>query len=150
MRPYRIIVAGGRHYDSRETVWRFLSHYTLGIPRHDIEIVSGLAQGPDTFGKEWAEQVVGCPVAEFPADWVNIEAPGAVVRKRRDGKLYNVIAGHWRNQQMADYATHLVAFWDGESTGTKDMIDRAEKAGLVVRIVNYKTMKADKTIFKGE
>ena len=47
------------------------------------------------------------------------------------------IAGYLRNKQMAEYADALIAFWDGESKGTKHMIDLAKKNGLKVRIVNY-------------
>ena len=35
---------------------------------------------------------------------------------------------------MADYADALIAFWDGRSSGTRDMIRRAEEKGLRVEI----------------
>lgn len=54
----------------------------------------------------------GLPYKEFPADW---EAHG----KR---------AGFIRNQQIVNYADRVVAFWDGESKGTKSTIDMALKA----------------------
>jgi hypothetical protein len=38
---------------------------------------------------------------------------------------------------MAKAATHLVAFWDGESRGTKHMIDIAKSLDLTVRVFNY-------------
>ena len=44
---------------------------------------------------------------------------------------------------MADFAADerhcgvLVAFWDGESRGTKNMIDTATQAGLEVHIIKY-------------
>lgn len=31
----------------------------------------------------------------------------------------------------------LIAFWDGESRGTKNMIDLAKRYGLKVHVVNY-------------
>lgn len=36
---------------------------------------------------------------------------------------------------MAGYGTHLLAFWDGKSRGTKNMIGEAEKRDLPVRVV---------------
>ena len=72
---------------------------------HVTEIVSGLAKGPDSFGKQWGE-ANGIPVKEFPADWNKL------------GKK----AGFARNFEMARYADELVAFWDGKSRGTKHMI----------------------------
>ena len=32
----------------------------------------------------------------------------------------------------------LIAFWDGESKGTKHMINLAEKYGLEVHVIKYK------------
>ena len=38
---------------------------------------------------------------------------------------------------MAEYADALVAFWDGESKGTKHMIETAKEKGLDIRIKRY-------------
>ena len=42
---------------------------------------------------------------------------------------------------MLEYALEkdpvVIAFWDGESRGTKNMISQAEKAGAAVHIVRY-------------
>jgi hypothetical protein len=37
---------------------------------------------------------------------------------------------------MADYASHLISFWDGQSKGTKSMINLAKKKGLQVEIIS--------------
>ena len=39
---------------------------------------------------------------------------------------------------MAEYGDMLIAFWDGESKGTKDSITKAEKLGKNIIIVNTK------------
>jgi hypothetical protein len=57
----------------------------------------------------------------FPANW------------DRHGKA----AGGIRNTAMANYGTHLIAFWDGESPGTRDMIAKAKRAGLKVLVIRY-------------
>lgn len=49
------------------------------------------------------------------------------------------------NKKMAEYASlngngELIAFWDGVSRGTRDMIDVAGKYGLIVRIIEYGMM----------
>ena len=36
---------------------------------------------------------------------------------------------------MAEYADRLIAFWDGRSSGTKDMIKIARLLGLYVEVV---------------
>ena len=43
-----------------------------------------------------------------------------------------------RNRAMADTATHLIAFYDGKSRGTKDMIEVAKKKGLEVTVIDVK------------
>ncbi len=67
-----------------------------------------------------------------PAPWDVLEVPVAQVRVRRDGTRYNAAAGMARNAWMAAYGTHLVAFWDGKSPGTRGMIRLAEACGLPV------------------
>ena len=42
-----------------------------------------------------------------------------------------IISGH------ASGADALIAFWDGKSRGTKNMIDTATKQGLKVAVVRY-------------
>lgn len=38
---------------------------------------------------------------------------------------------------MAEYADALLAYWDGKSRGTKNMIDEAQRRGLKVGIKQY-------------
>lgn len=145
-KPIRVIIAGGR--DIEDIFWvkraiagcKFLKDieddvnpwkYVIG------EVVSGKAPGVDTAGEAWAKEN-GIHVEPFPADWDNIDVPNAVVRTRRDGTKYNAIAGHIRNEQMAEYADALIAIWDGKSTGTKNMIDTARAKGLIVHVSKVK------------
>lgn len=81
------------------------------------EVVCGGARGVDRLGYEWAARN-GIRVKSIIPDW--------------DGRGRG--AGLARNQDMADYADALIAIWDGESRGTKDMIDRANKKGLKIYI----------------
>ena len=41
---------------------------------------------------------------------------------------------------MAEVSDALIAFWDGQSRGTKSMIDLAKRKGLQVAIVRYDLM----------
>ncbi|MFD1444284.1 hypothetical protein [Thermoactinomyces vulgaris] len=56
----------------------------------------------------------GHKIARYPAEW----------------KKYGKKAGPLRNAKMAENADALVAFWDGKSRGTKDMIETAKRRGL--------------------
>ncbi len=76
---------------------------TDAIP--ELEIVSGGAAGVDTFGEQWAYEA-NVDVKRFPAQW----------------HKYGRSAGHRRNADMARYADRLIAFWDGQSKGTENMI----------------------------
>ena len=122
-KKHRIIVEGSREfwdYDLlRDEMRRYIKEN--GMKEEDIEIVSGTARGADRLGEMFAEES-GLEVVLFPADW------------KKNGNS----AGHIRNNEMKKYATDCVAFWDGESKGTKGMIDSATKAGLGVKVVNYK------------
>lgn len=115
----RLIVAGGREITDRGFVFGELDRLTGNLLKENVVTeVCGEARGVDVIGREWAE-LKGLVVDSFPANW---DAHGKA-------------AGMMRNKLMANHGTHLVAFWDGESRGTKQMIDVARSFGLVVRVV---------------
>lgn len=120
----RIIVAGGVHFNDYKALENTLDEYFKCVSKDEIEIISGHARGADSLGERYAqEHDIKCTV--FPADW----------------KKYGRAAGPIRNKEMLEYAMEqqagLVAFWNGESKGTKNMISIAEKAGIEVKIVHY-------------
>lgn len=114
----RVIVAGGRDFSNYELLESSLDTILAG--KSDVTIVSGKAKGADTLGEKYAQEH-GLPVDEYPADW----------------KTHGKGAGPIRNDKMARVSQVLIAFWDGKSVGTKDMISRAEMLGLEVHIINY-------------
>ena len=61
----------------------------------------------------------------FPAQW----------------EKYGKAAGYIRNEEMAKNADALVAFWDGESQGTRHMITIAKNHNLAVRIQKFNKIK---------
>lgn len=109
----KTIIAGSRDFNDYELVEKTLLKYS------DItEIVSGCARGADSLGERFALEH-SIPIKKFPADW----------------NAYGKLAGYLRNEQMAYYGDRLIAFWDGQSKGTKHMIDLARKVGLEVEVV---------------
>lgn len=121
-----VIVAGSRsieEYDkTQHAIERTFEHAVEQSLAADVlEVVSGTADGPDSHGETWASRR-GVPVERFPADW------------DEHGKA----AGPIRNQQMAEYADVLVAVWDGESSGTENMIDTALQEGLEVHVYQHR------------
>jgi len=119
-----VVVCGGRDFDDYELLEKKLD-LLLSTVLGRITIVSGGAKGADLLGEKYADEC-GFEVQRFPADW------------EKHGKS----AGFIRNDEMADIATHVVAFWDGESHGTKNMIDLAAKRGIPLRIVKYEKTKS--------
>ena len=130
----KVIIAGGRFFNDYDLLFRYCEKILSN--QKEIEIVSGCAKGADKLGERYAKQK-GYPIKEFPADWYNLNDP-CIIKINKFGKKYNALAGHNRNKEMAEYADSLIAFWDGESKGTKDMIDLAKKYKLNSRIYNYK------------
>jgi len=60
----KVIIAGSRDIVDNNIVIEaiILAHFTI------TEVVCGLARGPDTLGKLWAQKN-NIPVKEFPANW---------------------------------------------------------------------------------
>ena len=116
---FRVIIAGTRTFDNYSLLCEY-ADFKLSRVEDSIEIVSGGAKGADALGEEYAEER-GYYIKRFPADW----------------KAYGKKAGPMRNKAMAEYADALLAYWDGQSRGTKNMIEEAEARGLKVDIKIY-------------
>ena len=86
------------------------------------EIISGGAKGVDALAIEYAKSH-NIPFTVFPADW----------------ELHGKRAGFIRNATMATYADFGIALWDGESTGTKDMIHRMKNRCHVFFVITHIT-----------
>lgn len=117
---YSMLVCGSRGYSDRG---QFLASFAGAVrdapDKMVVEILSGGADGPDTwaigYGRSW-----GHSVRVFPADWKGL------------GKRAGIV----RNLQMLDEVPALVlAFWDGQSKGTKHTIDEARRRGIKVEVV---------------
>jgi len=118
----KIIIAGGRDYpvegyEELENTVELLLYLYDG----DIEIVSGNCnKGVDVMGEAFAK-AHDIPLKLFPADWGQ----------------FGHAAGPVRNRAMAEYSDVLIAFWDGESKGTRGMIHDAMDLGLDVHVHRY-------------
>lgn len=130
----RVIIAGTRSFNDYELLKRTCDRLLTGAT--EIIIVSGKAPGADKLGEGYARER-GYDVDPYPAAWDDITVPGAVIKKNRFGKLYNAKAGHDRNEKMARNADLLICFWDGKSTGTADMMERAIAHNLSMHCEQY-------------
>ena len=116
---FKVIIAGTRDFADYETLKAYADKKLANITE-TIEIVSGGARGADALGEQYAMER-GYQIKRFPADW----------------KQYGRAAGPMRNKAMAMYADALLAYWDGESRGTKSMIELAKEQGLKIGVKIY-------------
>ena len=115
----KVIVAGCRDFYDYAFLESRLDCLLSQLPNPTI--VSGGARGTDTLAIRYAN-ARGLKLEVFPADW----------------NKYRKAAGHIRNREMALHSTHLVAFWDGLSYGTRNMIQQAHSRHLQTRIIRIK------------
>ena len=123
MENFKVIIAGSRGFSNYKLLKEKCNEYLREKRKeYNIIIISGGARGADTLGEKYAQDE-GFSLEKFPANW------------NKFGKS----AGFKRNEQMAEVADALIAFWDGKSHGTKHMIEIMENKKLLVRVVNYET-----------
>jgi len=109
----KTIIAGTRTLTPQDTAAAIAA-----CPWQITAVVCGEARGPDTHGKEYAHHF-GLPVHSHPADWNGPLGKGA---------------GFARNEDMAHEADALVAVWDGQSNGTRHMVEYMQSLGKPVHV----------------
>lgn len=113
----KTIIAGSRGLTQKDTAAAISA-----CPWKITAVVCGEARGPDTHGREYAQHF-GLPVSSHPADW--------------NGPLGKQ-AGFARNEDMAHEADALLAVWDGQSNGTRHMIEYMQSLGKPVHVFECK------------
>lgn len=116
---FRVIIAGGRDFNNYEGLAQVMDRLLVNVT-DEIQIVCGMARGADRLGERYAKER-GYSIRYFEADWDE----------------HGRAAGYIRNEEMAKNADALVAFWDGQSKGTRHMIETAQRCKLDVRVKRY-------------
>lgn len=117
-----ILVTGDRHWKDYDIIYRELSKYSPGTI-----LVHGAAPGADSLA-DIAGERLRLNVKPFPSKW----------------HIYKKGAGPIRNQEMLDWILtqndekKVLAFHKNidDSRGTKDMVERAKKAGVEVVLID--------------
>lgn len=132
MYDVKMIIAGGRDFEDynkcRIEITKIINllYNEKKFKKEEMCIIGGRAKGADALGEYYANKNV-IEFKPFPADW----------------NTYGKRAGMLRNKDMAEYCIKdcnrpvLLAFWDGQSRGTKMMIEIANELGIRVKVVNY-------------
>lgn len=120
----RVIVCGTRTFDDWDLLSKKLTHL-LSELKPPLVICTGAAKGADELAEKWA-----------------FRHKHTVMRFHPDWDKYGKRAGPIRNAEMVTFALErkpafMVAFWNGESSGTKDMIERCHKTKIRSVIVEY-------------
>ena len=103
----RVAVIGSRNLQ--------VDHLEKYLPEDTTEIVSGGARGIDTCAKKYA-LAHGLKLTEFLPEYDKYSR-GAPLR---------------RNITIIEYSDLILAFWDGQSRGTKFVIDNCKKRNVPV------------------
>lgn len=115
--PERVAIIGSRGFPNLGLVRQCVQ----SLPAN-TEVVSGGAYGVDAVAADEAASR-GLAVRVFPADW------------RRYGRR----AGPLRNRTIVEYADRIIAFWDGTSRGTANVIALAQALGKPCEIATLDT-----------
>lgn len=119
IKPMRILIAGSRTLQNytlfKKVVDDYMENWITPFDRdYDIEIITGLAlEGPDNMAIRYARER-GHGLIGRPALWDKHGKP----------------AGMIRNGAMSKIAEAAIILWDGESRGTKNMIDLLVKNNI--------------------
>ncbi len=117
----KIAVIGSRNFKDSWKVFAELANISESGTesfQKSLTIISGGATGVDT----WAEKAVmqyGLNFEEYKPDF----------------KLGIPACYHIRNDKIIHDAWEVIAFWDGESKGTKSVIDKCIKQHKNVRVI---------------
>ncbi len=115
----RIIIAGSRTFSDYPRLKKIMDKLTSKLEK--VLIMSGHAKGADQLGERWANERYHT-YEIYHADWDKL------------GKS----AGPIRNSEMiAADPDVVVAFYDGKSPGTKDLITKARLKGIKTIVVRF-------------
>lgn len=107
-------IIGGRDFNDYNLMLEVLENVAFSV------VISGGAKGADALAKEYALDH-NLEYIEYLADW----------------NAYGKRAGMMRNIDIINACDFVIAFWDGNSPGTKNSIELAKRQNKPVTIVKY-------------
>jgi len=114
----KIVIAGCRNFKNYKIAKEYIDFCISDIKKkYKLIFISGGCSGADLLGEQYAKEN-GYPLEIYPANW----------------KKYGKSAGPKRNKLMAENCDYVICFWDGQSRGTKSMIDYARALGKPIKI----------------
>lgn len=118
---YKVILAVSRSFKDYDLFKeKFLFYLSEKMNTHTLVVITGASRLTDLFTDKLLKDV-NFIKEPHDADW---------------GK-YGQDAIRVSNDEMTTYADALIAFWDGQSLGIKNMIDLAKQKNIKVAVVKY-------------
>lgn len=115
-KDFKVVVAGSRDFSDYALLSKTMDRFLAG--KRNVTVVSGTARGADRLGERYASER-GCKLERIPAQW----------------GVYHKGAGPIRNRKMVAGADAVVVFWNGVSTGAKNIIDCAAEENVPCEVI---------------
>lgn len=116
MKEIAILIVGSRSYTDYDEFCKVMNHLLSHYLSEQITIISGRAKGADSLAERYAREQ-STKLIVIPAEW---EKYGKSAGYIRNEEMHKTLATHYPNR-------HVIAFWDGESRGTKHSFELAKK-----------------------
>jgi hypothetical protein len=113
-----LAIVGSRGFTNYKLLCRTVNEIRMKL--NITCIVSGGAKGADKLGEKYAKEH-GIKMVTMSPDW----------------KLHKKKAGIIRNQDIVNAADYVLCFWDSQSPGTRNTIERTRKTNKMLKIVRY-------------
>lgn len=120
----RVIVAGSREFTDYALLKKELNRLTKKLDKKKLIVLSGGAEGADKLGEKWCFE-----------NMVTYE------RYLPDYEEHGRKAPLIRNTEMVNNADALIAFHLRNSPGTADVISKARKKGLKVKVIRIESQE---------
>lgn len=120
----KILICGDRDWTHWEPIHNFIDGMAFQEGEEHLVIITGGARGADTIARDYAESL-GIKTLTFPAEW------------DKYGRERLLVC----NQKMLEAGPDKVFAFHNDianSKGTKDMVNRARKAGIPTTIMEAK------------
>ncbi|MGB0862283.1 MAG: hypothetical protein ACPG19_07800 [Saprospiraceae bacterium] len=129
-----IAIVGSRIFDDYDLLKSVMQPFLSKTQ----QIVSGGAEGADKLGEKWSYDFLNQPPIIIRPQWRELNHPDALIKKDKNGQTFDARAGIRRNEQIVQQADIVIAFWDGQSKGTRHTINFSRKLGKTIKVINFR------------
>ena len=129
---FTIVVTGSRGWSSWKVIEEALTEFVALYGSDGVKVIHGDARGADKMSAWTARNKLGIPatnVVACPADW---EKYGRGAGFKRNAEMLAMLKREV-DAENGEGGT-VVAFWDGQSKGTKHTIDCAKEMALPLKV----------------